>query len=206
VGAIKERGWKSGITNRISAIFNHISVPRQKLKIWLMPFFALIWVICVQNFSSPALKLREEIEDDGHTYCKIQNFMHAGCKLGYFLKLFDGQICFIFALIGCGTFLFQCNEQQTQVSPQKILFYVYHPYAWNTTEPCDKVHAKFCSNLVQWLLFDDLYLYFCISSKASSYIVQSGLDSRTSWSNLVGSQWYTILNIRQSFKLNLVYV
>jgi len=44
-------------------------------KIWLLTFFELIWGVCAQNFSPLALKLREEIEDEGKMYCKNAKFL-----------------------------------------------------------------------------------------------------------------------------------
>jgi len=50
------------------------SAPRQKLKIWLVTFLALIRGVCMQNFNPLALKLREQIKDEGRSDCKNAKF------------------------------------------------------------------------------------------------------------------------------------
>jgi len=47
------------------------------LKIWFVTYLALTWGVCIWNFTSLALKLREEFEDDGWTYCKNAKFQIA---------------------------------------------------------------------------------------------------------------------------------
>jgi len=59
VVAFKEKGRKLAIIDKIMKFrqfFDHISAPREKLKIWLMTFLTLIWQVSVCKISASSFK------------------------------------------------------------------------------------------------------------------------------------------------------
>jgi len=60
VGAIKERERKLAITNEISAIFDHISAPRQKFKNLAGNFFNIKMRSLYAKFQPSSFKTEEE--------------------------------------------------------------------------------------------------------------------------------------------------
>jgi len=75
VGVIKEKGRKSAFINKIFAIFEPYLSSQTEIQNLVGNFFGIYMrTDCMQNFIPLSLKLGEEIEDDGRTYCKKAKF------------------------------------------------------------------------------------------------------------------------------------